>query len=62
MVTLTFDTFGLVLVGLTIFMGLAVPMARNEYDNWIGVAYAACIIVLAAMLYLMAVGVSTMIG
>lgn len=62
MVTLTVNQLGLVFVSLTIFMGLAVPMASSEGDNWVGVAYAASIIILAAMLYLMAVGLSIVIG
>ena len=61
MVTLTFNTLGLILAGITILVGLAIPMAESQGDNWSGFAYAACVIVLAAMLYLMAVGISVVI-
>ena len=62
MITLTFNTLGLSLAGVVIFIGLMIPMAENEGDNWAGFAYAACVIVLAAMLYLMAVGIGVVTG
>ena len=62
MVTLTFNMFGLTLAGISIFMGLAVPMASNEGDNWIGVAYAASVIAISIAMYLLGVGADAVFG
>lgn len=62
MVTLTFDKLGLILACAVIFAGLVIPTATSEGDNWAGVAYAACIVIIACVLYLMAVGLGVVLG
>lgn len=61
MITITANTLGLILAGIVIIVGLAGPMAKSEGDNGVGLAYAATIIIIAAMAYLMCVGLSTLI-
>ena len=62
MVTVTFDMLGLMLASVVIFAGLVIPMANSEGDNLAGIAYAACIVILSAMICLMIVGLTTLVG
>ena len=59
MITLTFNVLGLILAGVSIFIGLAAAMASSEGDNWVGVAYAVGIVVVSGLMYLIGVGAET---
>ena len=62
MITMTVSRLGLFCVGIVIIVGLSGPIADSEGDNWMGFAYAATNIILAAIAYPMSVGINTLFG
>lgn len=59
MVTLTFNTYGLVFAAAAILAGLMIPTGIDNNDILSGVVWAIVTIVVAVVVYMTGVGIST---